>query len=86
MPRIHTNAVRDEDRGGSETLLCVSRDVRHANSDDQADHAAKGTRDGVPDDRSSSVKPPFALPDDGAAGDDRKTADDKHDDADVRDT
>lgn len=68
-----------------ETLLGVPSHVAHADRDDQTNDASKCADDGVSGDGSSCVIRPVALPDHGTAGNDRETADDEHDDADIRD-
>lgn len=79
------NAVRHEDGGRHEALLCMAGHVRHPQSDDEADGATKEARDGVSDDGGGGVEAPGALPDDGTAGDDGQASEYEHEHADVVD-
>ncbi len=79
----HTYAIGYKYGGGCEALLRMAGDIRHPNSDNKTAHATKDTRDRISNDRSGSMESPLALPDDRAAGDDRKTAEDQHDNTDI---
>jgi hypothetical protein len=78
-----SNAVGHEDGRRHERLLGVTRDVGHADGDDQADDAAKAADDGVASNRSPGAVRPLALPDHSTAGNDWEAAYDEHYETDV---
>lgn len=78
-----SNTVSHKDGGSHETLLGVSRNIRHADGDDETHSPAKEASDGVSHHGRRSTVRPLALPDDGAPGDDGEAGEDQHEDADV---
>lgn len=75
-----THAVGDEDGGSHETLLGVPGDIGHAQRDDETGRATEESCDGVSHNWGRGVVRPLALPDDGAARNDRQAGEDEHDD------
>lgn len=77
------HAVRHKDGCRHEALLGVSRDIGHANGDDETDGAAEEAGDGVANDGCSGVVGPCASPNDGTSRNDREAGENQHDDADI---
>lgn len=78
-----SNAVGNKDGGSHETLLGMSGNIRHANSDDETHGSSKEAGDGVSHHRRRSTVRPLALPDDGTSSNDGQTSKDEHEDANV---
>lgn len=79
-----THAVCNEYSSRREALFSMPSNIRHADCDNEANHAAESTRDGISYNRCGGMESPLAFPDDCAAGDYRKTANNQHEYPDIR--
>ena len=87
LDELRTNDVADavchKDGCCHEALLRVACHIRHADSDDEADSAAKEANNGVAHHGRRRVDEPLALPDDGKPGNDGQACQQEHQDAHV---
>ena len=80
-----SNAISNKDRRSRKALLSRPGHICHPNTDDQTNHRPKESNNRISNHRRGGVVGPSASPDHGAASDDRETAEDEENEANIGD-